>query len=251
MLASPVKCMAVTPYTFGVGERKGENAYLTPDVAIKTVFDRVGAISGELAPDNFGKSAIVLLLIAAPEPGSLAQALSAFNAVYPIKELQRAERRAGALATLEIDKFVIPPGPAGPVWKNSAPLNNVKGQAMNAAAGAQLALAEGMQAAQKDALAVLSDFGTKVREKARATQDKLAELQASFSGNRPGQNYGQFGLYLDGPIVDLLRILSGFAPPLPEVYKCTSLIAWVGTPAQVQYFKEAFGLENPLEGLLP
>ena len=206
MLASPAKFMAITPFQHGIGERVGENAYLTPADAIKTALTRSNDIAGVIKADNFGKSALAFVLIAAPEPGQLAESLRAFNAVYPVKELQKAERRAGALATLEIDKFVIPDAPAFPAWLDAAPLNNAKGQAMNAAAGAQLAFAEGMQAATKAPQAALAEFSAKVQQKAKAAQERLSELASGMMGENPGW----FGLYLEGPIVDLLRFAADY-----------------------------------------
>ena len=242
--------MAITPYQYGVGSRKGENAYLTPDVGIKTVLGRVGDIAQDIKTgkglENFGKSALVILLIAAPEAGQLAQALGAFNAVYPIKDLQKAQRRAAAMATLEIDKFKIPAAPGYPAWQEAGPLQNETGLSVAGATGAQLAIAEGLQAASKAPKDVLGAFAAKLQAKAQEAQNKLAEIANGMLGG----NAGWFGLY-EGPVLELARLAAEFTPPLPELYKCCTLVSWAGPPEQVRYFKEAFGLKNPLEGLLP
>lgn len=246
MLSSPVKCMAVTPYQQGVGSRKGDNAYLTPDEAIKTALSRVSDIAGDIGGDIAGeikdvletKSALVLLLIAAPEPADFAQALRAFNSVYPIKELQKAERRVSALATLELDKFKIPSAPAFPAWQSASPLSNPTGQAVAGALGAQLALAEGLQALNKAPGAVLSELSAKFEQKAQDAQQKLSALAQGMIGSNPGW----FGLYLEGYALELAKLAADFAPPLPAVFKCCSVVVWAGPPEQVKYFKEIFNI---------
>ena len=246
MLASPVKFMAVTPYQYGVGQRKGENAYLTPDVAIKTVLGRVSDVAQEIKSGKglgtLGKSALLMLLIATPEAGQLAQALGAFNEVYPIKELQKIQRRAAAMATLEIDKFKIPAAPGYPAWQEAGALQNKTGLGVARATGAQLAIAEGLQAASKGPSEVLGAFAAKLQAKAQETQNQLKELTSGIFGD----SSSWFDFYLEGPGLELARLAAKVAPPLPEIFKCCTVLAWAGPPEEVRYFKETFGLKGLL-----
>ena len=43
-------------------------------------------------------------------------------------------------------------------------------------------------------------------------------------------------------LASLVVALAGLAPPLPECFKCCTVLAWYGTRAEVTYYKELFGL---------
>ena len=79
-----------------------------------------------------------------------------------------------------------------------------------------------------------------------ARQADLDALRGSMTGSDPGW----FGVYLEGLAVELAKLLVKFAPPMDAAFKCCAAVCWYGTKRQVAYYKEAFGLENPLEGIL-
>ncbi len=249
LLSSQARYIAVTPYMQGIGTQRGDQAYLTPQKAIEVIGKRLLSdvtdtlASGALPSFDTG---LVLLVMAAPEPGQLATALGGFNAVYPIPELRQAERRAKALATIELDKFKIPAAPKFPPWGNAAPERSATGLAVARALGGQLATAEGLEAAKISPTARLAAFTSKLGAAATARQQQLQALAEGMAGESDAWR----GIYLEGAVAMLAPLLAKFAPPMDDSFKCCVSVCWYGTKSQVAYFKEAFGLTNPLEGLL-
>jgi len=249
LLSSQARYLAVTPYLQGIGTQRGDQAFLTPQKAIEVIGSRmledsISAVSdGEFPTFDNG---LVMLVMAAQEPGQLATALNGFNTVFPIPELRQAERRAKALATIELDKFKIPEPPKFPPWGNAAPERSATGLAVARALGGQLAMAEGLEAAKVSPAAKLAEFTSKLS--ASATQ-RLQDMQALAEG-MTGASDAWHGIYLEGAVATLAPLLAKFAPPLDDSFKCCVSVCWYGTKSQVAYFKEAFGLTNPLEGIL-
>jgi hypothetical protein len=189
---------------------------------------------------------LVLVVMAAPDAGRFATSLQRFNAVMPLVELQQAQRRAGALATLEEDKFKVPPAPGYPAWGKASPRRGATGRATDVALGAQLALGEGLEAATASPLERLQGFATRQGATMQRRRADLASLGSSMTGTDPGW----FGLYLEGLVAEVARLLVRFVPPLDDAFKCCAAVCWYGRRQQVAYYKEAFGLRNPLEGVL-
>lgn len=248
-LSTAVKFMAITPFQYGVGTRRGEQGFLTPEQALGALVSRFsdagdgpGGDEDEGGGDDEGGSteerAIVGLLIASPTQAMLGQALEAFNKVYPIAQLEQACRRAKALATLETDKFVIPKAPGFPPWGKAAPQKDPKGQAVAKALGGMVAAAEG---AAKSALApvdMLADFAKKQAEK---LAQKAADLQA-LAESMTGGFDAWVGFSLQAPAPALFRYLSKLPAPFDPSCKCVSLLLWYGKPEEVRFYKESFGL---------
>ena len=115
LMTGSVSVLCVHPWQQGVGDRKGDYAWLTPENALASLSARCvpACLTGD-APQ--GGTALVLV-VTAPDLSAFMYALGAFNGVFPLRELEQAGRRAAALATLELDKFVIPKAPCFPPWE--------------------------------------------------------------------------------------------------------------------------------------
>lgn len=250
LLGAQVPSLVVTPYQHGIGQRRGEHAYLTPLGAIKAICERMQSAlptNLEAIPTtSLSDNAFVLLLIVALTPEGLAEQLANFNAVMPLTELQQAERRARALATLDVDKFVIPPAPSYPAWGVTSPLKGATGKATGKALGAMLASHEGQQAIAASPLAKLCTFGA---EQQTALTQKAQDL-ADIANGMTGSCSGWFGVYLEGAVAEIARLLGTFTPPMDDAFKCSAALCWQGNKQHVAYYKEAFGLTNSLENLL-
>lgn len=239
-LAAPVNFLALTPFQFGVGARKGEYGYLTPEAALQTLAARCGdmPMPGEGAGENKDTFGLVGLMVAAQTPSDMGQALSAFNKVYPMPELEQACRRAQSLATLETDKFIIPEAPAFPPWGKVSPQMDPTGQAVSRALGGMLAAGEGMGMGIKAPGDMLAGFAQK---QAAKLAGKLADLQA-LAEAMTGEMGGWQGFSLEGTPAALFKALGKMSLPFEPSFKCTSLLTWFGKPGEVAYYKETFGL---------
>jgi hypothetical protein len=232
LLSSRARYIAVPPYQHGVGTRRGDHAYLTPQGAIEVIGARLSAdsaeslASGELPSLDTG---LVLLVLAETEPGRLADALGGFNAVHPIPELRQAERRSRALATIERDKYEIPPAPGYPAWGKAAPERSSTGRATARALGGQVATAEGWEASRTSPTARLGAF----RQRRATAEQQRAQALQDLAASMTGTNGAWFGTYLEGAVAVLAPMLTRFAPPLDGACKCCSAVCWYGTKSQV------------------
>lgn len=230
-LASPAKFLAVTPFQHTVGTRAGEYAFLTAENALKVLSDRFGDGVGE-------GGALLVLIVASATQGGLAEALGAFNKVYPIAELEKAQRRAKALATLETDKFVIPKGGAFPPWKAAAPVKDITGRAMAKSLGGMVAQGEGLARGAVAPLEQLSSFAAKQTGKILEKIQDFQKLAESMTGGFEAWA----GFYFEGGAADIAKALASLVPPFDAAFKCVTLLCWSGSPEEVRYYKETFGL---------
>lgn len=228
LLTAACACLVVTPYQQGVGQRRGDRGYLTPLAAVRTLAQRLGG-------DSVQGSALLLLLLAAPDESSLAATLSTWNAVCPLLELQQAERRAQALAELERTKFTVPSPPEWPAWRPTAPVRD-HGRATVLALGGQAAVAEGIEAPRSGD--ILAAFAARRLAALAAQEARLAAAQDRLVGNAPGW----YSATLTGTPSDMARALARSEPPLNAAYKCSVAVCWCGIPQQLAYYREIFGI---------
>lgn len=235
LLSRKAAFLCLSPYNYGLGQRRGEAASLTPEALLAEVARRVGELD-----EAFANPALLLVLAAAPEQGALAEACTAMSRAFPMPEVQKLARRARSVAELEHDKFVIPPSPPAPPWGEASPERLPVGRGTARLLGAGLAQSEGREAAAKDPASVLAAFGqrraARLREEAASLQDLMETLQGG------GDLAGWIGLYLEGPAVDCARLLAEAAPPLDASYKCAACLCWYGKAEEVAYYKELFTL---------
>lgn len=269
LLSRSAQCLMLSPYDYGIGQRQGEEAWLTPADALRGLADRLGAfapasslgdaVSGGsrierqgafaeftsanmAAPQERTKNngALVLVIAASVDQAGMGQLLQSLNTAFPMPELQKLERRAKGVANLALDKFVIPSAPAWPPRGKRGPESLPLSREASRAVGAQLAQSEGREAAQKGIGEVMGSFAER---QAAAVQKTVQDLQAVAGQLTAGADLsGWFGLYLEGAAAEVGRLLAGMAPPVDEVFKCASVLCWYGEREEVAYYKELFGL---------
>lgn len=241
-LRSKVQTLTITPYNSGM--RKGDRSYLTPENALqKLVLVIDEAYSrllrcGQLEPDSH--IAVIVLTFLAESEERLATSLSSFNAVFPLEELQRLERKAKALSTLETDKFIIPEAPSYPAWGQTSPANEQTGQNFNKTLGGLVGANEGQGV--PSSLARLSQFAEKQAVK---IADKLKQMD-DMANAMQGQDDSWQGAYFEGDFVDVRQGVRGLVPP-PDAttngaYKVSALVCLMGLPENMTFYKESFGL---------
>lgn len=114
----------------------------------------------------------------------LADALSRFNALLPIPELVRSEKRARYLARLEAEKWELPNAGPLPRW-GSLPLERCTlTKAARQALSSQLAGLESYMA-DSSPLADLSALATRKVAQAAARDQQLKELQDQLANPTP------------------------------------------------------------------
>lgn len=236
-LEQQAQCLMVSPYQYGVGNRLGEAAWLTPAQAIKQAAQSLGALT---VSDLIGDTALVLVLSAAVDQSAMAQALGDLNTAFPLPDLQKLQRRARAVADLEQTKFTIPAAPAFPPWGQCVPRKLPVARQCSRALSALVAQAEGREAAAVDPAAVLAQFAQRQTQSVQSLRQELSDVAASLSQTTTLS--GWFGLYVDGAAAVGARLLAQLAPPLDERFKCATALAWYGSKDHVAYYKELFGL---------
>ncbi|MFV0348435.1 MAG: hypothetical protein ACK5JO_07585 [Halodesulfovibrio sp.] len=241
LLQAGGRFVCVHPYVHPVGDRRGEYSYLTPS-------DCVAALAGKIAdPEDqpsetggedgvdAGNLAAVCVLLHAADHGPFAALLAAFNAVFPVTELQLAERRARQLITLEKDKRIIATAPKEPRWVASAPHRHGALCGMDSALGALVAQSEAFAAENASAEAELAAL-------MQARVVHVAQLDAAWQALCSGLS-GDAGLgwYLSGDAAGMARQLAAGGTPV-SAYKLSAALCWVGAAERVAVFKEVFGL---------
>lgn len=167
--------IAVTPFQSGVGQGTGYQRYLSAPNLVERLADKLQDATDPQRPagEPTEQYALVLLFLGTRYDG-LAGTLSAFNAVLPIPDLQKAERRASSLFTLETDKWELPTAGTLPRW-SGLPLERCTllkeaSQAINS----QIAQLESYAADSSP----LSDLAALAQRKAAQAVDQVSQLDA-------------------------------------------------------------------------
>lgn len=230
--------LEVSPYQYGIGSRRGEVAWLTPAQALRLTAQSLGGLSVDDIIN--ADAALVLVLTAAVDQSSLAGALGSLNKAFPLPELQKLQRRAKGVAELEQTKFVIPSAPAYPPWGKVAPCQLPQARRSSRAMTTMVAQAEGLEAAGKAPADVLASFASRQQARVQQAQQELAAVGDELAGMVDLSAW--FGVYIDGAAAVAAKALASLAPPLPECFKCCTVLSWYGTRAEVAYYKDLFGI---------
>ena len=230
--------LEASPYQYGVGSRRGEAAWLTPAQALRLTAQSLGGLSVDDIINT--DAALVLVLTAAVDQSSLAQALGSLNTAFPLPELQKLQRRARGVADLEQAKFIVPAAPSYPAWSKVAPRQLPQARRSSRAMNTLVAQAEGREAAAKPPADVLTSFAQRQQARVQKAQQDLAAVGNELSALVDLSAW--FGVYVDGAAAVAARALASLAPPLDERFKCCTVLSWYGTRAEVAYYKDLFGL---------
>lgn len=230
-------CLVVTPFQSGIGQGRGYQKFLSAPNLLQQL---AGKIEDETDPARpTGALYGLCLMFLATRFDQLAAGLARFNALMPVPELVRAERRAGHLAKLETEKWVIPEAGQLPRW---APLPlercTVVKAAQQSMAG-QIAVLESY-AADSSPMADLASLATRKAQQQLARDKSLAALQASL---QDGQADSSTRARLIGPGngAELRRqLLAGDAPGHEWVMSAGVLL--VGSEKGLSFVRELVGL---------
>ncbi|WP_025111135.1 hypothetical protein [Pseudomonas sp. H1h] len=230
-------CLVVTPFQSGVGQGKGYQRFLSAPNVLEHLAKKLEDATDSGRP--VGPQYALSVLFLGTRLEQLASGLSRFNALLPIGDLVRIERRAQHLMKLETDKWEIPGAGALPRWQG-LPLERctVVKAAKQSMAG-QLAVLEGY-AADSSPLGDLAALAARKAAQQQGRDQQLAELKNLLAGGNPDVSI-RARLIGPGNSSELRQeLLSGDAPG-HEWVQCAGLLL-VGTQEGLSFVRELVGL---------
>lgn len=232
------QCIVVTPFQSGVGTGSGYQRFLSAPNLLQRLADKLQDSTDPAAPAG-EQYALVLLFLGTRYDG-LASTLSAFNALLPIPDLQKAERRAGHLFTLDADKFELPSAGALPRW-SALPLQRCTVlKAASQSLNGQLARLESY-AADSSPLSDLTALAQRKARQALAQASRLDALKALLANGTP-QASMQARLLGPGDPAELRKqLLAGGNAPGHE-WVLSSGVMLVGSLQGLSFVRELVGL---------
>lgn len=235
-LGEPPLTLVVTPFQSGVGQGTGYQRYLSAPNLLRHMAGKLTDTSDDSRPG--GKSHALILMFVATRYDHLASALSAFNTVLPMKDLQRAERRARHLFDLEVDKWTLPAAGTLPLW-GKVPLERCTvTKTAKQAMARQLAALESY--ADSSPAGDLADLVARKAAQAKAMASTLSTLKTQFAGSTPTTTT-RARLIGPGSNAELAReLLSGDAPG--HEWPLSAGVMLVGSLSGLSFVRELVGL---------
>ena len=229
-------CLVVTPFQSGVGQGTGYQRYLSAPNLLQHMGSKLEDTSDDNRPGD-SQYALVLVFLAT-RYDQLASTLETFNALLPMKDLQRAERRSKQLFDLDADKWELPTAGTLPLW-GTLPLDRctitkVAGQAMSG----QLTALESY--ADSTPLGDLSALASRKASQAQGMAQKLTDLKAQLAGSSESSTM-RARLIGPGNATELRRqLLAGDAPG--HEWPLSAGVMLVGSLPGLGFVRELVGL---------
>ncbi|WP_152219715.1 hypothetical protein [Pseudomonas sp. SCB32] len=171
-------CLVVTPFQSGIGSGTGQQRYLSAPNLVQRLADKLRDNTDAGLPQ--GEQFALVLLFLGTRYDQFAATLGNFNALLPLSDLQRAERRAQQLAELESEKWELPAAGSVLRWA-PLPLERCTiTKASKQALSSQLAALESY--ADTSPLADLAALAQRKQSLAQQREQKLTDLRALLAG---------------------------------------------------------------------
>ncbi|MCP3789460.1 hypothetical protein [Pseudomonas sp. N2-11] len=235
-LGEPPLALVVTPFQSGVGQGTGYQRYLSAPNLLRHMADKLTDTSDDSRPG--AESHALVVMFVATRYDHLATALAAFNALLPMKDLQRAERRARQLFDLEADKWTLPAAGTLPLWGklplDRCTITKVANQAMTSQLAALESYADSSPAGDLAALAA------RKAEQAQAMAKKLAGLKEQLAGTTASAS-ARARLIGPGTNAELARQLQSGEAPGHE-WPLSAGVMLVGSLPGLAFVSELVGL---------
>ncbi|MHB0818389.1 hypothetical protein ACYCFK_08930 [Stutzerimonas stutzeri] len=230
-------CLAVTPFQSGIGQGRGHQRFLSAPNLLNQLASKLvdSADSGRPQGPQYALS----LMFLATRFDQLAETLSRFNALLPVPDLVRAERRARHLSRLEAEKWEMPSAGPLPRW-GALPLERctVTKAAKQSIAG-QLAVLESY-AADSSPMADLAALASRKASQQQGRDQQLTDLKALLA-NSVADTTMRARLIGPGDASELRRqLLEGDAPGHEWVLSAGLLL--VGSLDGLSFVRELVGL---------
>lgn len=230
-------CIAVTPFQAGAGQGRGYQRFLSAPNLVNLLADKLLDSSGAVMLKGEQHALVILFLSTSFE--QLAASLARFNTLLPVPELTRAEKRAGHIARLESEKWVVPATGAASRW-SSLPLERCAiTKATKQALSGQLAVLEGYTADSSP----LGDLGALAQRKvaqSTARDQQLNTLKAQLANPIPELSTVTRMLGPGNPAELRRQLLADPAPGHEWVLCCGVML--VGSLEGLSFVQELVGL---------
>lgn len=229
-------CLVVTPFQSGVGQGRGNQRYLSAPNMLQLLGEKLEDIGDNSRPAGLQYALVVMFL--GTRYDKFADTLGRFNAVLPVPDLQRAERRARNLSTLEAEKWELPNAGTLPRW-GALPLERctvtkAAAQSMNS----QLSALESYE--DTSPMADLERLSARKASQALSNDQKLADLKAKFA-NATSDDTMRPRLLGPGNPTDLrTQLLQGDAPG--HEWGLSAGLMMVGSLNGLSFVRELVGL---------
>lgn len=232
------QCFVVTPFQSGVGQGTGYQRFLSAPNLVQRMADKLQDSADPAHPT--GEQYALVILFLGTRFDQMAGVLSKFNALMPIAELQKAERRAKHLFELDTSKWELPSVGALPPWA-ALPLERCTVlKEASASINGQLARLESY-AADSSPLDDLAELVQRKAEQAVGQDSKLNELKELLAGGTPDTSM-QTRLLGPGDARELRdQLLQGDGAPGHE-WVLSSGVMLVGSLQGLSFVRELVGL---------
>ncbi|WP_339427917.1 hypothetical protein [Pseudomonas sp. RA_105y_Pfl1_P41] len=230
-------CLVVTPFQSGIGQGRGYQRFLSAPNLLQQLAGKLVDVSDTGRPD--GPQFALCLMFLATRFDQLANGLARFNALLPMPDLVRTERRARHLSKLETEKWEIPAAGALPRWQ-ALPLERctVVKAAQQSMAG-QLAVLESY-AADSSPMADLAALASRKAAQQKDRDQQLADLKALLADGNPDSSM-RVRLIGPGNASELRQALLAGDAPGHEWVLCAGALL-VGSEKGLSFVRELVGL---------
>ncbi|WP_416425776.1 hypothetical protein RAM80_08335 [Pseudomonas sp. App30] len=228
-------CLVLTPFQPGIGQGQGKHRFLSANNLLDQLGNHLLDAQATRHEDHY---ALAIMILAA-SPAELATSLATFNTLLPLLELQRCERRARLLATLENEKWHKPVAAPLPQWGTVALAQTPVVREAHQALRSQLRLMETSVAAQPPLHALQHLAERKVAHQ-QATEQRLAAAQGNPANTGEVRNV-QVRRVGPGNLQELRRQLLEGDKPGHEWIMCAGAIL-VGDQQALACVSELVGL---------
>lgn len=230
-------CLTVTPFQSGVGQGRGTQRFLSAPNLLQQLASKLvdSTDTGRPAGPQYALS----LMFLGTRYDLFAETLARFNALLPIPDLVRTERRARNLSRLEAEKWEIPSSGPLPRWQ-SLPLERcTMVKAAKQSMAGQLAVLESY-AADSSPMSDLAALAGRKAAQQQGRDQQLDDLKALLAGGNADHSM-RARIIGPGDSTELRRLLlEGEAPGHEFVLSAGVLL--VGSLQGLSFVRELVGL---------
>lgn len=230
-------CVTITPFQSGVGQGRGYQRFLSAPNLVQRLADKL--LDSSNHRHTAGEQYALAVMFLATRYDQLAATLSRFNALMPVAELERSEKRARHLSRLEAQKWELPTAGPLPRW-STLPLERCTlTKAAKQSLSGQLSALESY-IADGSPLGDLSALAARKVAQGAARDQQLRDLQDQLANPSPDSTMVA-RLMGPGNMAELRRALLAGAAPGHEWVLCAGLML-VGPKEGLSFVQELVGL---------